>query len=121
MTRRLLLAAGGVAPCVALMLVGAWPDPGRSLDLLTGRSVTGATEAAVVTLLCWFGAVILAVSAGRALRERRPRPTRLARVWPAAVLIIGIALLGAGIARHDGYRVCCATTTTAQEAEQLVH
>ena len=118
--RRRLLVAVALAPGVALVVAHAWPDPGRVFDLLTGHSVTAATESAFLTLLCGLAAAVLAVvvagaSRGRA-RDARPR-----RALSLAVLVVGLALLGAGLARHDGYRVCCATPTTAQEAGQLVH
>jgi putative copper export protein len=119
MRRPLLIAAGGLALCVALALVGGWPDPGRSFDLLTGRSVTAATESAFVTSLCWLAAMLLVVTVARALRKRRRR-TAPPRIGSLTVVVIGLVLLGAGIARQGGYRVCCATPTTAQQAEQLV-
>ncbi len=110
-----------LAVVAALLLVGGWPDPGRSLDLLTGRRVTAATESAFVILLCWLAALFLAVTAVRAFRGQRRGRTSRPHAASLAMLIIGIALLGSGVARHDGYRVCCATPTTAQEAEHLVH
>jgi O-antigen/teichoic acid export membrane protein len=121
MRRRVILAAGGLTLCVVLALVGGWPDPGRTLDLLTGRSVTGATESAFVILLCWLAALLLAVVAARTFRGQARVRERRSQMWSLAVLVLGVALLGAGIARHGGYQVCCATPATAQQAEHLVH
>ncbi len=58
-----------------------------------------------------------AVAVALALTGQRPGRVRL---WSLAVLVIGVALLGLGITRDGGYRVCCATPTTAQQAEQRV-
>ncbi len=121
MRRQLLLGVGGLAPCVALALFGGWPDPGRAADLLTGRSVSAATESAFVILLCWLAAAFLVVSTARALRAQHHGRLSRPHVWTLAALVVGVALLGAGIARHGGYRVCCATPSTAQQAENLVH
>jgi ABC-type Na+ efflux pump permease subunit len=118
--RRLFIAAGGLTLCIALALIGGWPDPGRSLDLLTGRNVSGATEASFVTLLCWLAAIALAATAVVAWRRQRGRP-RTRYLGSLSVALIGFLLFGAGVARQGGYGVCCATPTTAQQAEQLVH
>ena len=119
--RRLLYASSVLGLGIALAVVGGLPDPGRSVDLLTG-SVTSATESAFIVLLCWLVVVCLAIpgvlSLFPATRLRRPRA--LAR--SLAVLAVGLTLLGMGIVRNQaGYRVCCSDSTTAQEAEHLVH
>jgi hypothetical protein len=122
LVRRLLVAAGLSAVLITLGVVDGWPDPGRSLDLLTGPSPTTADAAALILLLCWLAVAILVV--GSAV----PMLTPLRRVWVTrargrslAVLAIGLTILGVGIARHQGgYRVCCANVATTQQAEHLV-
>lgn len=121
MRRFLTLGAAGTALGVTLVVTGVWPDLARSLDLLTGRSVTGQTESALVSTLCWVAAVALAVGAvWRARPHGRPGRRALALARPLLVLIIGVALLAAGVAHQNGYRVCCATPSSSQEAQRLV-
>jgi hypothetical protein len=121
--RRLVLAAVVVMLTIALAYVAGGPDIGRSLDLVTGNGVTGATEFAFIGLLCWLAlAVLISVIAVDLLRQIK-RPTALARWWlSVAALVVGVSLLAAGIVRHQsGYRVCCSSPLTAQQAEQRVH
>ena len=121
--RHMVLAAVVVMVAVALAFVAGGPDIGRSLDLFTGTGVTGATEFAFIGLLCWLAlAVLISVIAVDALRQLK-HPTALARWWlSVAALVVGVTLLAAGIVRHQsGYRVCCSSSLTAQQAEQRVH
>jgi hypothetical protein len=105
----------------AVAVIGGWPDPGRAVDLLSGRIVTPSTEASLVALLCWIGVASLALFAVRTLRPHRPGFARRARLPSLAVLVIGTALLAGGIAHRSGYHVCCADPITAQQAAHLVH
>jgi hypothetical protein len=108
---------------IALAFVAGAPDIGRSLDLVTGTGVTGATEFAFIGLLCWLAiTVLISVIVADALRQLK-HPTALARWWlSVAALVVGVSLLAAGIVRHQsGYRVCCSSSLTAQQAEQRVH
>jgi hypothetical protein len=118
-----ILAAALVSLAIALATVAGWPDIGRSLDFVTGAGITGATEFAFIGLLCWLAlAVMILVSAAGVLRQLN-HPAALARWWwSVAVLLVGVSLLAAGIVRHQsGYRVCCASSLTVQQAEQRVH
>jgi hypothetical protein len=121
--RRVALAAALLMLTTALAIVSGGPDIGRSLDLVTGSGITGATELAFVGLLCWLAlAVMISVAAAGVLRHVRHR-TALARWWwSVAVLVVGVSLLAAGIVRQQsGYRVCCSSPLTVQQAEQRVH
>ncbi len=119
--RTVLLATLAGVIVLTLTVTGHRPDVARSLDLLAGRAVTTQTQSAVVALLCWLAALTMAVTATLgAVREREPGRRGAAAVRCLAVFLVGIALLGAGLARQDGYRVCCATPTTGREAQQLV-
>ena len=121
MGRRALLVLGVVALWVALVVVGGWPDPRASLDLLTGTRVDAATERALVTLLCWLAVVLLTLTLVRSIRPARRASTSRAGRGPVAVILIGVGLLAAGLVHQGGYRVCCATPATAHQADQLVH
>lgn len=121
--RRLLGAAALVGLTVALALVADWPDLGRSLDLVTGRAVTGATEFAFIGLLCWVMLAVMAILATvDALRRAARQPGMFTPwLWSLVILTSGSTLLVAGIARHQNpYRVCCASPETTNQAEQLV-
>ncbi len=119
MTRSVLLAAAGALGVGATLAVtGEWPDPARSLDLATGRSVTAQTEVAFVAFLAWIAAVALMLNA--AVPALRGRGRGRAVSAPLVVLVVGVALLVAGVAHHTGYRVCCATPATTQQAADLV-
>lgn len=120
--RHFVLAGVVVVLAIALAFVAGGPDIGRSVDLVTGTGVTGATEFAFVGLLCWLAlAVLISVIAADGLRQLR-HPPALARWWlSVAALVVGVALLAAGIVQHQsGYRVCCSSSLTAQQAEQRV-
>jgi hypothetical protein len=122
--RRLLSAAALTGLTAALAVVAGWPDVGRSLDLVTGRTVTGATEFAVIGLLCWLMLAVMSVLATVDALRRTSRQSGIFTrwLWCLVILTAGSTLLVAGIARHQNqYRVCCATADTAQQAEQLVH
>jgi hypothetical protein len=119
--RDTILVLGVVTLWAALAVVGGWPDPRASLDLLTGTRVDTTTETALVTLLCWLAVVLLTLTLARSIRPARRASTSRAGRWPAAVLLVGAALLAAGLAHQGGYRVCCATPATAHQADQLVH
>jgi hypothetical protein len=118
---RLMVLLAGVALASTIAVVVGWPDPGRIVDLVTGRSIGAQPEAALVVLLCWMlatAATLLAVTAmqpGRGWSAARVRPRTL------AVIAAALALLTLGIARQEtGYRVCCATNGTSQQVRSLV-
>lgn len=121
--RRLLPAAGLVALVIALAALVGWPDPGGSLELLSGASVTTARVSALIVVLCWLAVAILAVAAAVAsFRSRHRRQVTTMRDRSLAALALGLTMLGIGLARHeDGYRVCCASSATTQQVQQLVH
>lgn len=124
--RRVLLTVGLIGVVAALAVIGGRPDPGASLDFLTGRNVTATTESAFLVLLCWGAIAVLTVvatiGASRTVRRRRDDPTRRTRVRSLAIVALGLTLLGMGIAHQlSGYGVCCAGQVTAHQAEQLVH
>ncbi len=124
--RRVLFTTGLIGLMVVLVVVGGWPDPGGSVDFLTGRNVTATTESAFLVLLCWGGIAALtlltAIGPARNVRRGRTDPTRRTRARSLAILGLGLTLLGMGIAHQlSGYRVCCADQVTAHQAEQLVH
>jgi hypothetical protein len=120
--RRLLPVAALAALTTALAVVAGWPELGRSLDRVTGRDVSGATEFAFVGLLCWVMlAVTTVVGAVDALLAAHQSNRFVRRRRYLAVVAVGAALLVAGISRQQNeYRVCCASPSTAQQAEQLV-
>jgi heme/copper-type cytochrome/quinol oxidase subunit 1 len=121
--RRLLGAAALVGLTVALALVADLPDLGRSLDLLTGHTVTGATEFAFIALLCWVMLALMAILAVVDVLRRAARQPGVFTpwLWSLVILTAGATLLVAGIARHQSpYRVCCTSPDTAHQAEQLV-
>jgi len=121
--RRLALAAALVALTAVLTIVVGWPDPRRSLELLTGADATSASESALIGLLCWLAVATMAAAAvGSTIASARHVSMHKHRFWSVAVLVLGAVLLAIGITRHaGGYRVCCATPVTATQAQQLVH
>jgi hypothetical protein len=121
--RRVVIAAALLTLTTALAIVAGWPDIGRSLDLVTGAGITGATGLAAIGLLCWLAlAAMISVVAAGALRHLKRRTAVARWLWSVAVLVVGISLLAAGIVRHQsGYRVCCASSLTVQQAEHRVH
>jgi hypothetical protein len=124
MVQRLLAAMALVLLTVAVAVVTGWPDLGRSLDLVTGSTIDSATESAFLALLCWLAvAVMVGLAVAGAWRAARARRTlSIAGRRSVAVLAVGVALLGVGLAREgNGYHVCCANPTTVQQAEHLVH
>jgi hypothetical protein len=122
--RRQLTAAALVGLTVGLPVVVGWPDIGRSLDLVTGQGATSASEFAFVALLCWLAlAVLSCIAAIGVIRDAGSQVNAVMRrrLWCTAVCAAGLALLLAGIARHQHeYRVCCANAITSQQAEHLV-
>ncbi|MGH7722839.1 MAG: hypothetical protein ACRENL_08430 [Candidatus Dormibacteria bacterium] len=121
--RRSLSLVALIALTVAQTVLVGWPDLGRTLDLLSGRSLTGATEFAFIASLCWLMlAVMVVVAAVDAVRQSARRPGTVARrLLCVAAVGLGIGLLSAGIAnRQNAYSVCCANPGTVHEAEQLV-
>ena len=120
--RRVTAAAAAVATVGVATKLG-WSDVGRSLDLLTGRTVSTTTALALVATLCWtalavVGALIAAGPLAVAVRGAGATP------WRRAVLtaLVGALLLGAGLAHHQqGYHVCCTSAQTTRQAESLVH
>ncbi len=114
---RLVMAAAAVALAITLLAVTGWPDPGRSLDLLTGTAVNGRTEAAFVVLGCLVMLVAAVVLTTRGPRRERGRHRALA-LFAAALLLLAL-----GVARQmtSGYQVCCASGGTAQQVQSLVH
>lgn len=121
--RRLGFAGALAAVSYALVVVVGWPDPGRSLDLITGRATTSATELAFIALLCWLVVAVVVVGAMiTALEAARGKHIMSRKRWHSlALLAVVLIMLGIGVARHEGgYRVCCASQTTAQQVQSLV-
>jgi hypothetical protein len=118
-----ILAASLVILTIALAVVAGWPDIGRSLDFVTGAGITGPTGFAFIGLLCWLALVVMIAVIAAGVLRRLKHPTAIARWrWSVAVFVVGVSLLTVGIVRHQsGYRVCCASSLTVQQAEQRVH
>ena len=122
--RRVLAAVALISVVAALAVVVGWPDLGGGLDAVTGHSGAGATEFAVIGLLCWL--MLATATMFGVLDAVRQPPRRLSTVrpWLMCVVVVtaGGALLAGGVARQQhSYQVCCANPSTAHQAEQLVH
>ncbi len=121
--RWLTVAAVLVAMAAALFLVAGPPDLHRSLHLLDGSEVSGPTELAFVSLLCWVVLVALALATVAAALRRGGVLSRSGtqRKRSVALLAAGAALLVAGVVHHQaGYRVCCSNAATIQLAQSHV-
>ena len=122
MSRRLAWMLVVPLATVALIVTVGPPDARRAFDGVAsgGRSSGGAF--ATISFLCWAIVGLLVISAClgalRGARVRLPRPLR--HYWPLVVVGGGLALLAAGLVHHQlAYRVCCANSATAQQAERL--
>jgi hypothetical protein len=118
--------AAGATMLIAVGLLGLllWRAAAAGLtDLIDGR-VTQAGVGAFIDVACWLTLAVLSVATVVGVWSRspgtRPAPSR-GRLDVLAVLV-GLALLGGGIARHQSaYRACCPTADSAREAQRLVH
>lgn len=118
--RWLVAGALGTSLCASAVAVG-WIDLGRTADLLTGRSVSGAAAFALLAAVCWVGAGVVLATVAAAVMSRLGGTTDRWRRAELALLAGSIAL-GLGIShQQSGYRVCCATPASTQQAEHLVH
>jgi hypothetical protein len=107
---------------VTLIVTVGWPDLHGSLDGFSSGGISSGGAFAVVALLCWIatGVFVIVACLGVVRRAGSERGRFVRRWWRLALVSTGIALLTVGIAhRQEGYRVCCASLGTAQQAEQL--
>lgn len=112
--RRGLVELVAACTCGALAWgVFGWPDPSGALALLRTAHPTHAEVIAGVGMLAWC--VVAAFTAVAGIRvARRAGP------WSRAVLVlvVGCAVLGAGLVVHDhrAYQTCCGSTQAAEDA-----
>ncbi len=120
MTRRLALTGLLVVVAAVLALVAGWPDPAAAINLVTAGAGSASDQLEFIALLCWLVVIgLLLMASAEAWRELRSRGggTTVSGQWRTLALLgIGLALLGAGVARHEaGYHVCCSSADTAAQ------
>jgi hypothetical protein len=114
---RVTAAIAGMAVLAASVWLG-WVDASRTLDLLTGRAVTGATAFALAGAVCWL---IVAMVAGAVVASLLAGGGRRSLHRASSALLAGATVLALGVAHHNaGYGVCCGNPATAQQAEHRV-